>query len=128
MEYKNDKQLINEYQSNERTFLSWIRTGIGILVFGFVIVKFSLFLKYIPTKDFKEIEVPISNFTVYVGFGFLITGASLILLAYFRYINTVKLLKKGEYHYSSLLITIISVVLFIMIFPLIAYLIATSYL
>lgn len=127
MENINDKQLMNEYLSNERTFLSWIRTGIGVLVFGFVIVKFSLFLKYFPTKDLKEIPVPISHFTVYVGFGFLITGASLILLAYIRYINTVKLLKKGEYNYSSLLITIISILLFIMIFPLIAYLIVTSY-
>ncbi|MEO8237637.1 MAG: DUF202 domain-containing protein [Flavobacterium sp.] len=41
---KNDEQIMNEYQSNERTLSAWIRTGIGIMVFGFVEVKFSLFL------------------------------------------------------------------------------------
>jgi putative membrane protein len=33
--------------ANERTFLSWIRTAIGIMAFGFVVEKFSLFLKYL---------------------------------------------------------------------------------
>jgi uncharacterized membrane protein YidH (DUF202 family) len=31
--------------ANERTFLAWIRTAIGIMAFGFVVEKFSLFLK-----------------------------------------------------------------------------------
>ncbi|QDW21628.1 DUF202 domain-containing protein [Flavobacterium sp. KBS0721] len=39
MEIDNKKR-INEHMSNERTFLSWVRTGIGIMVFGFVIVNF----------------------------------------------------------------------------------------
>jgi uncharacterized membrane protein YidH (DUF202 family) len=28
------------YMAGERTFLSWIRTAIGLIVFGFVIEKF----------------------------------------------------------------------------------------
>jgi putative membrane protein len=28
--------------ANERTFLAWIRTGIGIMAFGFVVEKFGL--------------------------------------------------------------------------------------
>jgi putative membrane protein len=39
-----DQQLISEHLANERTFLAWIRTGIGIMAFGFVVVKFSVFL------------------------------------------------------------------------------------
>jgi putative membrane protein len=31
----------NDHLANERTFLAWIRTGIGIMGFGFVVVKFS---------------------------------------------------------------------------------------
>lgn len=48
-----DKEKINgfgksrEFQANERTFLAWIRTSIALMGFGFVIVKFSLFLKEI---------------------------------------------------------------------------------
>ena len=36
---------LNDHLANERTFLAWLRTGIGVMVFGFVVVKFSLFLK-----------------------------------------------------------------------------------
>ena len=31
--------------ANERTFLAWIRTSIGIMAFGFVVEKFALLLK-----------------------------------------------------------------------------------
>ena len=36
-----------EHLANERTLLAWIRTSIGIIAFGFVVVKFSLFIKQI---------------------------------------------------------------------------------
>jgi putative membrane protein len=29
-----------EHLANERTFLAWIRTSIGIMAFGFVVVKY----------------------------------------------------------------------------------------
>jgi uncharacterized membrane protein YidH (DUF202 family) len=32
------------HMANERTFLAWIRTGIGIMAFGFVVEKFGLFI------------------------------------------------------------------------------------
>ncbi|MBB5439184.1 uncharacterized membrane protein YidH (DUF202 family) [Pedobacter sp. AK017] len=36
-----------DHLANERTFLAWIRTSIGIMGFGFVVVKFSLFVRQI---------------------------------------------------------------------------------
>ena len=33
--------------ANERTFLAWIRTSIGIMAFGFVVEKFALFINKI---------------------------------------------------------------------------------
>jgi putative membrane protein len=33
------------HMANERTFLAWIRTSIGIMVFGFVVEKFALFVR-----------------------------------------------------------------------------------
>jgi uncharacterized membrane protein YidH (DUF202 family) len=35
------------HMANERTFLAWIRTSIGIMAFGFVVEKFSLFIKQV---------------------------------------------------------------------------------
>lgn len=33
-----------DHAANERTFLAWLRTGIAVVAFGFVIEKFNLFV------------------------------------------------------------------------------------
>jgi hypothetical protein len=40
-----EKPRVADHLANERTFLAWIRTSIGIMGFGFVVVKFSRFLR-----------------------------------------------------------------------------------
>ncbi len=37
----------SDHLANERTYLAWVRTSIGIMAFGFVVVKFNLFIKQI---------------------------------------------------------------------------------
>ncbi len=34
----------SDHAANERTFLAWVRTGIALMAFGFVVEKFDLFL------------------------------------------------------------------------------------
>ena len=36
---------VSEHLANERTFLAWIRTSIAILTLGFVVAKFSVWLR-----------------------------------------------------------------------------------
>jgi putative membrane protein len=38
------------YFAGERTFLAWIRTGIGIMAFGFVVARFGLFLRLLQVE------------------------------------------------------------------------------
>ncbi len=122
-----NKKMINEQMSNERTFLSWIRTGIGIMVFGFVIVKFSLFVNQLPATFFKDSDIPKNGFTIFLGIALVLTGALTILLSYWKYKQTHKLLQEGEYLYSTLLLTILTVVIFVMSIVIIAYLIMAAY-
>lgn len=126
MSPKNDQEIMNEYLSNERTLLAWLRTGIGIMVFGFVAVKFSLFLRQLPPKYLTETIAPNSNFTIYLGIGLLIAGALTILLSYLRYNHTIKLLKQGKYQYSTAMLTFITMMLFVLSISLIAYLIIAA--
>ena len=123
----NNSKMINEHMSNERTFLSWIRTGIGIMVFGFVIVKFSLFVNQLPATFFKDSTIPKNGFTIFIGIALVLTGAITILLSYWKYKQTHKLLQKGEYLYSTMLLTILTVVIFLMSIIIIAYLIMAAY-
>ena len=34
----------SDHAANERIFLAWVRTGIAVIAFGFVIERFNLFL------------------------------------------------------------------------------------
>jgi len=124
---KQNKKMINEHMSNERTFLSWIRTGIGIMVFGFVIVKFSLFVNQLPATFFKDSTIPKNGFTILIGIALVLTGALTILLSYWKYKQTHKLLQKGEYLYSTMLLTALTVIIFVMSIIIIAYLIMAAY-
>ncbi|TPG33922.1 YidH family protein [Flavobacterium pectinovorum] len=122
-----NKNLANDQMANERTFLSWIRTGIGIMVFGFVIVKFSLFVNQIPSRFFQEPDLPKNGSTIFIGIALVLTGAITILLSYFRYKQTYKLLEQGKYLYSTMMLTVITVVIFVMSIIIIAYLIMAAY-
>jgi putative membrane protein len=35
---------LSDYLAAERTVLAWIRTGLGLMGFGFVVARFGLFL------------------------------------------------------------------------------------
>jgi len=60
LEEKNLIDRSREHLANERTFLAWIRTSIALMGFGFVIVKFTLFLKQLSllleTKDIPTLK------------------------------------------------------------------------
>lgn len=124
---KNNKPLINEHLSNERTFLSWVRTGIGIMVFGFVLVKFSLVVNQLPANFFQDSVIPKNGFTIFIGIALVITGALMIFLSYWKYRQTNRELIQGKYMYSSLLLTVLTIIIFIMSIVIIAYLIMAAY-
>ncbi|WP_035659047.1 YidH family protein [Flavobacterium seoulense] len=122
-----NKPMVNEHLANERTFLSWIRTGIGIMVFGFVLVKFSLVVNKLPASFFQDANIPKNGFTIFIGIALVITGALMIFLSYWKYRQTYKLLQQGKYLYSTLMLTVLTVVIFIMSIIIIAYLIMAAY-
>jgi putative membrane protein len=41
----------SDHSANERTFLAWLRTGIAVIAFGFVIEKFNLFVLTIANAN-----------------------------------------------------------------------------
>jgi len=107
MEYK-DKKLVKEHLANEQTFLAWLRTGIEVMAFGFVAIKFSLFASQI------------------MGIILVATGTVMIVFAYFRYRKTMKQLRDGNFSYSGRLIAITAAVVILISSVLIYYLIFTS--
>ena len=73
------------HMANERTFLAWIRTSISIMAFGFVVEKFSLFVKQFAYYLGKEASPPPSGYSAVFGVILVGLGAAIGVLSFFRY-------------------------------------------
>lgn len=116
----------SDHLANERTLLAWTRTSIGIMAFGFVVVKFSLFVKQISLVLGKEYAVHSRGISALVGILLVAVGAATTILSYIRYKRTEKQLTKGTYSHSSLLITLLTAFIFLVSVLLIIYLIESA--
>lgn len=116
----------SDHLANERTFLAWIRTSIGIMAFGFVVVKFSLFVKQISLILGKENIIHQKGYSGMVGIVLVAVGTVIAVLSYIRYKNSEKQLNEGDYKHSSLLITTLTAFIFLVSLLLIVYLIKST--
>ena len=115
-----------DHLANERTFLAWVRTSIGIMAFGFVVVKFSLFLKQISLILGKGNVIQNGGYSAVVGIVLVAVGTLTSILSYLRYRQSEKQINRGSYKHSTLLITIITAFIFIVSVSLIVYLIRST--
>lgn len=58
---------LSDFLSNERTFLAWLRTSIAILGFGFVVVKFSLFIQQLSFALGEKFVLPNKGYSPVIG-------------------------------------------------------------
>lgn len=112
----------NDHLANERTYLAWIRTGIGIMAFGFVVVKFSLFVKQIGVVFQTKINAPSQGYSAIIGIVLVAMGMLSILFSFFQYRRVDKQLRTGTYEPSTVLTTILTAVILLISIILIAYL------
>jgi putative membrane protein len=64
------------YFSAERTMLAWLRTGIAIMAFGFVVARFGAFLRLLPTRGDSGAGDAISSYL-----GAALVGLGIVALA-----------------------------------------------
>lgn len=112
----------NDHLANERTYLAWIRTSIGIMAFGFVVVKFSLFVKQIGIALGTQIKTPSQGYSAMIGIVLVAFGAISILFSYWQYRKTEKQLRTGKYVPSGVLTTFLTAIMFVISILLIIYL------
>lgn len=130
---KNKTNRITDYQCNERTFLAWIRTSIGIMAFGFVVEKFGLFVKqltYVFSLDpnhpnTRLLHSQINN-SSFLGISIVGLGLLLILLAFISYKRVEKQIREGNFQQSFILGTLLTLSIFTIGIFLMIYLIHSS--
>lgn len=113
----------SDHLANERTFLAWIRTSIAMMGFGFVVVKFTLFIKQLSFA-LGERTSPLSGkgYSSLIGISLVLAGSVMALLAFFRYRNIEAQLKGKMFFPSYWLSAITTVFIIVASFLLILYL------
>ncbi|GAB4407323.1 MAG: DUF202 domain-containing protein [Thermodesulfovibrionales bacterium] len=91
------------HMANERTFLAWIRTSIGIMAFGFVVEKFSLFVKQMSYLLGKEVMPPSRGYSSIFGIFLVALGAMMGVLAFIRYKKVERQIDEDTYQPSRIL-------------------------
>jgi len=120
-----------DHAANERTFLAWLRTGIAVVAFGFVIEKFNLFALTLTGTVSPELsaKLHLEKMSGPLGFGaghaFIVVGIIVILGATIRFVRTGRLLDDQAIHSPGILADLaFGVVLALLLVTLSVYLIA----
>jgi len=116
--------------ANERTFLSWIRTSIGIMAFGFVVEKFGIFIKeftyFISKEPGQKITFgypPSLGYSSVLGILLIGLGAVMGTLAFIRYRKVECQIDADTYQPSLILDILLTLSLFAIGIFLIIYLV-----
>jgi len=104
--------------ANERTFLAWIRTSIGIMAFGFVVEKFAFFLRKISlfmgkSAEFETVAASLGYSSIF-GIALVVFGTLMGILAFVRYKKVEKEIDQDMYRPSLLLDILLTMLIVVM--------------
>jgi putative membrane protein len=84
----------SDYLAAERTFLAWIRTGLALMGFGFVVARFGLFLEALQTGHLSS-QVRAYGLSFWFGTGLIVLGVMVNLFSAWSHIRLVHELERG---------------------------------
>ncbi len=87
---------LRDYLAEERTFLAWIRTGLTLMGFGFVVARFSLFLQVMQITRGDSAALP-HGLSPWIGTTFIVVGVIVNLLSIRRHLRLVGELNRGQF-------------------------------
>jgi len=96
------------YFAAERTFLAWIRTGLALMGFGFVVARFGLFLREL---QIVQAGTPVKShlFSLWFGTALIVVGVIVNVMSTWKHVRMVQELGSGGRSFkkpSSLAITV----------------------
>jgi len=78
----------------ERTFLAWIRTGLALMGFGFVVARFGLFLRQLQLLQHNVAE-PSYGLSLWFGTALIVAGVAVNLFSAWHHFRLMKQLDQG---------------------------------
>jgi putative membrane protein len=87
---------LRDYLAEERTFLAWIRTGLALMGFGFVVARFGLFLEVMQITRGDSGAQPHGH-SLWFGTAFIAVGVAVNLLSIRRHLRVVGELNREQF-------------------------------
>jgi putative membrane protein len=87
---------LRDYLAEERTFLAWIRTGVGLMGFGFVVARFGIYLTEIQLSR-GGAAVSSNRFSLWARTALIAVGVAVNLLSIRRHLRVVEQLNRGQF-------------------------------
>ena len=84
-----------DYLAAERTFLAWIRTGLALMGFGFVVARFGLFLQEVQFMQHNP-SVPALGLSLWFGTALIVAGVLVNIFSAWHHLRLVRELDRGS--------------------------------
>ena len=84
------------YFAAERTFLAWIRTGLGLMGIGFAVSRFGLFLRQLTATD-SRLPARTTGLSLWSGVALVALGVIVTLSSVLRHIQLIHELTSGTW-------------------------------
>src|SRR3984957_19929488 len=88
------KAALSDYLAAERTLLAWIRTGLALMGFGFVVARFGLFLQQLEIMQRTPMEKSY-GLSLWFGTALIAVGVIVNLFAGWQHLRLVRELDRG---------------------------------
>jgi putative membrane protein len=82
------------YFALERTLLAWIRTGLALMGFGFVVARFGIFLRELRFTA-GAVVTQSTAFSAWAGTALVLMGVAVQIISILRYVQMVRQLNAG---------------------------------
>ena len=93
---KPNRSNLSDSLAAERTFLAWIRTGLALMGFGFVVARFGLFLRQLQLIQHTPTS-PSYGLSLWFGTALIGLGVLVNIFSAFHHLRLMRELERGGY-------------------------------
>lgn len=115
-----------DYLANERTFLAWIRTSIAVIGLGFVVAKFSVWLRELAAGIDPGSPIRPAGASLPLGVAMMAFGSVISILALIRFRAVNRAIARGEVSADGRLVMTVGILVALLGALMIAYMLSAA--